>query len=197
MERRVSARGLQRRILSPILTQHAVLQRVAGKDASKQFWKYHNEGILKKYKAQLQVGSLDTKKAAAPPTPPATPPAEERKPKAVPQAKPRAAAAQEDAEAMDPFGSLIPFGDPNWYQGVSGLSNRMRWKSNNRPSTTLPTTMKPTLLSVQKSGNGSSPSSNPTLPNGTKERKFQIASTSKWVSEAIWLACSVCTTPHT
>ncbi|PTB61897.1 cytochrome b5, partial [Trichoderma citrinoviride] len=38
-----------------------ILQRVAGKDASKQFWKYHNEGILKKYKAKLQVGSLDTK----------------------------------------------------------------------------------------------------------------------------------------
>ena len=52
-----------------------VLQRVGGKDASKQFWKYHNEGILKKYKSQLQVGSLDSKKqAAAPPTPPATPP---------------------------------------------------------------------------------------------------------------------------
>lgn len=26
-----------------------ILQRVAGKDASKQFWKYHNESILKKY----------------------------------------------------------------------------------------------------------------------------------------------------
>merc|ERR1712000_384525 len=51
-----------------------ILQRVAGKDASKQFWKYHNESILKKYKGKLQVGSLDTKKTAAPPTPPATPP---------------------------------------------------------------------------------------------------------------------------
>ncbi|KAJ4293035.1 hypothetical protein N0V88_005699 [Collariella sp. IMI 366227] len=47
-----------------------ILQRVAGKDASKQFWKYHNEGILKKYQKQLQIGSLDTKpKAAAPPAP--------------------------------------------------------------------------------------------------------------------------------
>ena len=35
-----------------------ILQRVGGKDASKQFWKYHNEGILKKYEERLRVGSL-------------------------------------------------------------------------------------------------------------------------------------------
>lgn len=35
-----------------------ILKRVAGKDASKQFWKYHNEGVLKKYGAKLQVGSV-------------------------------------------------------------------------------------------------------------------------------------------
>ncbi|KAF5015940.1 hypothetical protein F66182_12537, partial [Fusarium sp. NRRL 66182] len=46
-----------------------ILQRVAGKDASKQFWKYHNDGILKKYKSQLQIGSLDTKKVEAAPAP--------------------------------------------------------------------------------------------------------------------------------
>ncbi|BDD63175.1 hypothetical protein MPDQ_007373 [Monascus purpureus] len=33
-----------------------ILKRVAGKDASKQFWKYHNEGVLKKYGPKLQVG---------------------------------------------------------------------------------------------------------------------------------------------
>src|SRR6187551_839134 len=36
-----------------------ILQRVAGKDASKQFWKYHNQGILNQWKGRLQVGSLD------------------------------------------------------------------------------------------------------------------------------------------
>ncbi|KAI9882905.1 MAG: transcription elongation factor spt5 [Watsoniomyces obsoletus] len=53
-----------------------ILQRVGGKDASKQFWKYHNQHVLQKYKAKLQVGSLDTKTGGvnAPPTPPATPP---------------------------------------------------------------------------------------------------------------------------
>lgn len=104
------------------LTLHPVLQRVAGKDASKQFWKYHNEGILKKYQKQLQVGSLDSKPkpaAAAPPTPPKTPPA---KPKAEPGTV--SAVPQEDFEALDQFGDLIPFADPSWYQTVSNSSLR-------------------------------------------------------------------------
>ncbi|KAL0262496.1 hypothetical protein SLS55_001464 [Diplodia seriata] len=90
-----------------------ILQRVAGKDASKQFWKYHNEGILKKYQKQLQVGSLDSKPkpAAAPPTPPKTPPA---KPKA--ESGTVSAVPQEDFEPLDQFGDLIPFADPSWYQ---------------------------------------------------------------------------------
>ena len=93
-----------------------ILQRVAGKDASKQFWKYHNEGILKKYQKQLQIGSLDTKpKPAAPPAPVPAPKKEAPKP------KPAAAAAApaEEAEALEPFGEQIPFSDPSWYQGVS------------------------------------------------------------------------------
>ncbi|EER24041.1 hypothetical protein D8B26_002213 [Coccidioides posadasii str. Silveira] len=39
-----------------------ILKRVAGKDASRQFWKYHNESVLKKYGAKLKVG--DVKDAA-------------------------------------------------------------------------------------------------------------------------------------
>ncbi|KAI8938238.1 hypothetical protein NX059_005899 [Plenodomus lindquistii] len=35
-----------------------ILKRVGGKDASKQFWKYHNESVLKKYAPKLKVGSL-------------------------------------------------------------------------------------------------------------------------------------------
>ena len=53
-----------------------ILQRVGGKDASKQFWKYHNESILKKYQPQLQVGSLDSKPQPAPSEPPKDRPAE-------------------------------------------------------------------------------------------------------------------------
>ncbi|GAB7324524.1 hypothetical protein MBLNU13_g08431t1 [Cladosporium sp. NU13] len=35
-----------------------ILKRVGGKDASKQFWKYHNESVLKKYQDRLKVGTL-------------------------------------------------------------------------------------------------------------------------------------------
>jgi uncharacterized protein with LGFP repeats len=96
---------------------------VAGKDASKQFWKYHNEGILKKFKGQLQVGSLDTKKTAALPTPPATPPPQEKKVKVAPTPAPASAMTNaKEAEALDPYGSIIPFADPSWYQSVCSPS---------------------------------------------------------------------------
>ncbi len=105
------------------MTRHAVLQRVGGKDASKQFWKYHNESILKKYQKELQVGSLDTK--AAPPTPPATPPPQEKQAQAVPKAEPGTVSAapnfqatKEEAEALDQYGDLVPYADPSWYQSV-------------------------------------------------------------------------------
>lgn len=29
-----------------------------GKDASKQFWKYHNESVLKKYSPKLKIGEV-------------------------------------------------------------------------------------------------------------------------------------------
>ncbi|KAF6227035.1 hypothetical protein HO133_008476 [Letharia lupina] len=104
-----------------------ILQRVAGKDASKQFWKYHNESILKKYRAQLLVGSLDSKKKeAAPPTPPATPPPAEKKTEAKEKVKPQAESGavapvpgkdvEEAKESMDPYGAMIPYADPSWYQ---------------------------------------------------------------------------------
>jgi alkylation response protein AidB-like acyl-CoA dehydrogenase len=95
-----------------------ILQRVAGKDASKQFWKYHNESILKKYQKKLQVGSLDSK--AAPPTPPPSPP--QKKDVVKPSAESGVVApmpteaAEEEAEAMDPYGDLVPYADPSWYQ---------------------------------------------------------------------------------
>ncbi|KAJ9648681.1 hypothetical protein H2201_004723 [Coniosporium apollinis] len=35
-----------------------ILKRVGGKDATKQFWKYHNESVLKKYQPRLKIGTL-------------------------------------------------------------------------------------------------------------------------------------------
>ncbi|ROV93473.1 hypothetical protein VSDG_06789 [Cytospora chrysosperma] len=97
-----------------------ILQRVAGKDASKQFWKYHNEGILKKYKGQLQIGSLDSKPKEAEPKLEAKPAAEPlpvAAPKSVPAKKPATPKSEGDEEALEPFGDQIPFSDPSWYQG--------------------------------------------------------------------------------
>ena len=103
-----------------------ILSRVAGKDASKQFWKYHNESILKKYKSQLQIGSLDTKQSAEAPEKKSEP--KKKKDGAVkPQAESGAVVRvpgqdvdvnAEPSEPLEPFGDLIPFADPSWYQGV-------------------------------------------------------------------------------
>ena len=102
---------------------------MGGKDASKQFWKYHNDSILKKYKGKLQVGSLDTKKQAAPPTPPATPPPAPAQQEVVqPEANSGVVApmpgkdAVHVSEPLDTFGDLIPYADPNWYQSVGVFS---------------------------------------------------------------------------
>lgn len=35
-----------------------ILKRMAGKDATKSFWKYHNDKVLPKYGAKLKVGTL-------------------------------------------------------------------------------------------------------------------------------------------
>lgn len=35
-----------------------ILKRMAGRDASKPFWKYHSEAVLKKYGPRLKVGTV-------------------------------------------------------------------------------------------------------------------------------------------
>lgn len=71
---------------------------------------------MKKYKGKLQIGSLDTKKAAAPAAP--APAKKEEAPKPKPKAA-AAAAPAKPTEPLDVFGDLVPFADPSWYQGVS------------------------------------------------------------------------------
>jgi alkylation response protein AidB-like acyl-CoA dehydrogenase len=72
-----------------------VIINVAGTDATKQFDAFHNAGILEKYGPSMLVGEFGS--------------------------PPQEAASSTDTSADDdlsgPFGDLIPFGDPAWYQG--------------------------------------------------------------------------------
>jgi hypothetical protein len=83
---------------------------------------------LKKYKGQLQIGSLEGKAPAPAPAPAPEPKKEVVEAKAV-ALKPGPAAAvaaeTELKESLEPFGDLIPFGDPAWYQGVRTMILRM------------------------------------------------------------------------
>ncbi|PKY39198.1 putative acyl-CoA dehydrogenase [Rhizophagus irregularis] len=65
-----------------------VLLKVAGTDATKQFDNFHNLGILEKY-AQLQIGEVGSSQEET---------------------------SNEAASGEGPFGDLVPFGDPYWYQ---------------------------------------------------------------------------------
>lgn len=118
-----------------------ILQRVAGKDASKQFWKYHSEGVLKKYKPKLQVGSLDSKPKpkAVEAKPEPAPGTVAAKPAAKPVAK---KASDEDSEALEQFGLQIPFSDPSWYQNVSTKGSVRQYSVLTHDSTTHRTTMR-------------------------------------------------------
>lgn len=53
-------------LLADFLDEHPggpkILKRMAGKDSSKQFWKYHNAKVLQKYGPKLKIG--DVKEAA-------------------------------------------------------------------------------------------------------------------------------------
>lgn len=72
---------------------------------------------MKKYKGQLQIGSLDTKKAAPAPAPAPAPKQAAPKPTSAPA--PSSVIPAAVGTPQDPYGELIPFADPSWYQGVS------------------------------------------------------------------------------
>lgn len=174
-----------------------ILTRVAGKDASKQFWKYHNEGILKKYKSKLQVGSLDSKKQTA--QPPQAPKKEQKKDAVVPSAEsglvapmpgPAAKSQEEEAEALDPFGDQVPYADPSWYQSVSSpfLSRfLLSYKATDSSSIILHTSTNLMQLSAKKSASGSPVKSNPTSANGMKPDVYRRRYTSRWGLVVTWL----------
>lgn len=73
-----------------------VVLKVAGKDATKEFNNFHNAAdVINKYGPKLYVGDIGSGSAA-------------------PQQAPKKESVPNDAGM---FGELIPYGDPNWYQG--------------------------------------------------------------------------------
>jgi Cytochrome b5-like Heme/Steroid binding domain len=95
-----------------------VVLRVAGKDATKEFNNFHNAAdVLRKYSPSLYIG--DIADGAAPAPKPAAAPAPA--PAAAPTPARAPAPAPAPAPALAPntnaYGELIPYGDPNWYQG--------------------------------------------------------------------------------
>lgn len=100
------------------------MQRVAGKDATKQFWKYHSQGVLNKFGPKLMIGSLESKSHSPVASKPATPATTvEETPKTastavIPATTTDISNSETHVKALEPFGELIPFGDPSWYHGV-------------------------------------------------------------------------------
>ncbi|KAK9451589.1 acyl-CoA dehydrogenase/oxidase [Limtongia smithiae] len=89
-----------------------ILKRVAGTDASKMFWKYHNAGILKKYAPKLRIGTVGSVAAAAKQEVAAAPaPTSTESP-----ARPTEAEPTKEAALFEQYGDNVPFGDPSWYQ---------------------------------------------------------------------------------
>ena len=107
-----------------------IVLRVAGQDASKQFWKYHNAAILKKHQ-HLKIGEIGSGSESS------AAPAEQEKQKVLsdPQPSPSTDATtanavavpsssastpvQDDPASIEYYGELIPYADPSWYQGYA------------------------------------------------------------------------------
>lgn len=81
-----------------------ILQKNAGKDASKQFHKYHDvETVMRKFGVKYRIGKLAPGDVVA------------NKTSALELVPTNS--QTEDVEPIEDFGDLIPFADPMWYQG--------------------------------------------------------------------------------
>ncbi len=104
-------------------------------------------------------------------------------------------AEREQLEALEPFGDLIPFADPSWYQGVRPPRSPSEISpvqlaimlTVSRNSTTLPTSTKRTPLCEQRSANGSPTKSSPLSANGTRRGGSRRKSTRRWEHADTWL----------
>ena len=97
-----------------------VLVNEAGKEATKKFDMFHKPDVLKKYGDKLIVGELAGSGGSmmnAAPEQQSAPAAQA--PRARSSGAPSSAksAAQMTADNPNFYGELVPYGDPNWYQG--------------------------------------------------------------------------------
>jgi predicted heme/steroid binding protein len=74
-----------------------VILKHAGTDATKQFDAFHNLATLDKYGPALYIGDVG-------------------KPPSAVSGGSSTSAADVDGSDLEPFGELVPFGDPSWYQ---------------------------------------------------------------------------------
>lgn len=89
-----------------------ILARVAGSDASKQFHKYHEvDKVMKKYGIKFRIGKLTANETAA-----IVPNEASSALVPAPTSAP-VAGAHLTAVRHEPFGDMVPYGDPAWYQG--------------------------------------------------------------------------------
>lgn len=140
--------------VSSFLDEHPggkkILQRVLGKDASKQFWKYHNEKVMQKYAARLKIGSIGS--TASPETASAKPSAQTTaysppRPKLAAQHEAEKPASSDGKGAREIFGEVCSSSDIIVDSSLYPLLNRHGTRGS------LPLiTMKPTHVSASSCG---------------------------------------------
>jgi hypothetical protein len=90
-----------------------ILQRVLGQDASKQFWKYHNEKVMAKWGTPLKIGSIGSadippKTAAKPPVPYSPPRPKPQSTPQTPSPSPSPSPSTDNKSAPEIFGEVLP-----------------------------------------------------------------------------------------
>lgn len=161
-----------------------ILQRVLGQDASKQFWKYHNEKVMAKWGTPLKIGSIgssdNTPRSISKPAPPTNYSPPRPKPQPVSQTP---TVSSDDKSATEIFGEVLT---PVLYRvdsSSSHLPNRHGTRVSPRPTITSHTTvfenlcartwkktLSPTSLNGKKRNNSQKNCSNRSHKRGSSQQ---------------------------